>query len=120
MKELEALVDFQTQLIKDLNSYIKFDVDVIVEISSPHTKFKLTKIKLKEIPDELDGYILSDAQDNGIEIFTNDIQTFHSDRYTSSQNINYIKTTIGFHEYDINLYVKETSWKCKKTVTNFG
>lgn len=111
MKELEALVDFQTQLIKDLNSYIKFDVDVIVEISSPHTMFKLTKMKLIEIPDNLDEYILSDPQDNRIAISTDDILTLHSDRYTSSQNINYIKTTIGFHEYDINLYVKETRWK---------
>lgn len=100
------MVDFQTQLVKNLNSYIK--LDVIVEISSPNTMFKLTKMKQKEIPE---GYILSDAQDNRITILINDIQTLDYVRYTSSKNINYIKTTIGFHEYDIHLYVKERNWK---------
>jgi len=103
------MVDFKSQLVKDLNSYIK--LDVIVEISSPHTMFKLTKMKLKEIHDELDEYILSDAQDNQIAISTKDIQTLDYDRYTSPKNINYIKTTIGFYEFDIHLYVKERSWK---------
>lgn len=96
--------DLLSALVNDLYKFR--NSDVIVEISSPPAQFKLSKMKLNEIPEELDAYLIHDAH-NQILIYTNNIQNVEYSSYTSAKNNKYVKTTISYADYDIHLFVKE-------------